>query len=162
MAGIVPEPWLEWGLGAEGDAAPRPPEVDMLAAHDAVTTNSWKAQQKLGKINQSRHAAHTGSLDQLPETTRPPGPHNSLGEGNQNVGEISYTNLQGVGATACLRARPTDSLRVISATELVGIGRRFMGIEKHVAVRCPCCDAIDVDTRHERICLRAGAQVNQH
>ena len=37
-----------------------------------------------------------------------------------------------------------------------------MGIEEHVAVKCPCCDAVDVDTRHARICLRAGAQVNQH
>ncbi|CAN0496495.1 unnamed protein product, partial [Laminaria digitata] len=42
------------------------------------------------------------------------------------------------------------------------MGRRFMGIEEHVAVRCPCCDAVDVDTRHARICPRAGAQVNQH
>ena len=31
MAGIVPESWLEWGLGAEGDQAPRTPEADMLA-----------------------------------------------------------------------------------------------------------------------------------
>ena len=37
-----------------------------------------------------------------------------------------------------------------------------MGIEEHVVVRCPCCDAVDVDTHHARICLRAGAQVNQH
>ena len=29
-------------------------------------------------------------------------------------------------------------------------------------MRCPCCDAVDVDTRHARICPRAGAQVNQH
>ena len=43
IAGIVPESWLEWGLGAEGDLATRPPEVDMLAAHDAVATNSRKA-----------------------------------------------------------------------------------------------------------------------
>ena len=39
-AGIVPESWLEWGLGAEGGLASRPPEADMLAAHDAVSTNS--------------------------------------------------------------------------------------------------------------------------
>ena len=44
----------------------------------------------------------------------------------------------------------------------VGIGRRLMGIEEHVSVRCPYCDATDVDTRHARICPRAGAQVNQH
>ena len=37
-----------------------------------------------------------------------------------------------------------------------------MGIEEHVALRCPCCDATDVDTRHARICTTAGAQVNQH
>ena len=42
------------------------------------------------------------------------------------------------------------------------MGRRFLGIEEHVAVRCPVCDAVDVDTRHGRICPRAGAQVNQH
>ena len=52
MAGIVPEPWLEWGLGAEGDQAPRTPEADILAAHDAVTTNSTKAQQKAGQVSQ--------------------------------------------------------------------------------------------------------------
>ena len=26
----------------------------------------------------------------------------------------------------------------------------------------PCCDAVNVDTRHARMCPRAGAQVNQH
>ena len=63
MAGIVPESRLEWGLGEEGDRASRPPEADMLAAHDAVTTNSLKAQQKLGKlVNQGKHAAQTHSL----------------------------------------------------------------------------------------------------
>ena len=59
MAGIVPEPWLEWGLGEEGDRAPSPPQADMLAAHDAVTTNSRKAQQKLGKlVNQGLSLIH--------------------------------------------------------------------------------------------------------
>ena len=29
-------------------------------------------------------------------------------------------------------------------------------------MRCPCCDAVGVDTRHARVCPRAGAQVNQH
>ena len=50
MARIVLESWLEWGLGAEGDTAPRPPEVDILAVHDMVTTNSRKAQHELGKL----------------------------------------------------------------------------------------------------------------
>ena len=31
-----------------------------------------------------------------------------------------------------------------------------------MAVRCPSCDAVDIDTRYARICPRAGAQVNQN
>ena len=56
--------------------------------------------------------------------------------------------LQGAGATACLRARRTDSLRVTPTPEFVGIGRRFIGIEEHVAVRCPCCDTVDANAGH--------------
>ena len=154
MAGIVPESWLEWGLGAEGDQPPRTPEVDMLAAHDAVTTNSMKTQQNLGKlVNRGRHAAHTALLDQLPETSCPQGPGNPLGRfETKALAQARYGSLQGAGVTACLWARPTDSLRVILAPEFVGMGRRFLGIEEHVAVRCPCCNAVNVDTRHARIC----------
>ena len=136
----------------------------MLAAHDAVRTNSRKAQHNLGKlVNQGRHAAHTASLDQLTGTARPPRPDDPLGGmETKTLAKARCRSLQGAGATACLRAWPTDSLRIIPATEFVGIGRRFMGIEEHVAVRCLGCDATDVDTRHARICPRAGAQVNQH
>ena len=42
------------------------------------------------------------------------------------------------------------------------MGRDFTGIDEHVAMRCPCGDAVDVCTRHARICPRAEAQVNQH
>ena len=42
MAGIFPE-FLDWIPGAEGDLASRSLEADMLAVHDAVTTNSRKA-----------------------------------------------------------------------------------------------------------------------
>ena len=136
----------------------------MLAAHDAVTTNSRKAQQELGKlVNQGRHSAHTASLEQLPETARPRGPGDPLGGSETKAfAKARYRSLQGAGATASLRARPTDLFRVIPAAEIGGMERRFTGIEEHVAVLCPCCDAVDVDTRHARICPRAGAQVNQH
>lgn len=50
MAGVVPESWLGWDLGAEGDRAPRTPEAGMLAAHDDATTNSQKIRLKLGKL----------------------------------------------------------------------------------------------------------------
>ena len=126
----------------------------MLAAHDAVTTNSTKAQQKLCKlVNQGRHAAHTALLDQLREMSRPQGPRDPLGRcETKALAKARYRSLQGAGATACLRARPTDSLRVIPAAEFVGMGRRFLEIEEHVAVRCLCCNAINVDTRHARSC----------
>ena len=29
-------------------------------------------------------------------------------------------------------------------------------------MRCLCCEAMDINTRHARTCHRAGAQVNQH
>ena len=123
MAGIAPESWLEWGLGAEGDAAPRPPEVDMLVAYDTVTRNSRKAQHKLGKlVNQGRRATHTASPDQLPETARPPEPDDPLGREAKPLAKARCRNLQGAGAIACLRAGPTDSLQVISAAKYVGIG----------------------------------------
>ena len=50
MAGIVPGPRMQWGLRAERDAAPKSPEIDMLAAQDAVTINSQKAPHKLAKF----------------------------------------------------------------------------------------------------------------
>ena len=155
--------WLDGGC-VEVDQVPRPPETNMLAAHGAVTTNSRKAQQKLGKlVNQGRHVAHKPPLDQLPEMARPLGPDDPLGGSETRAfAKAGYRSRQEAGATACLRARPTDSLRVIPASEFVRIGRRFMGIDEHVVVRCPCCDGVNVGTRHIRICARAGAQVHQY
>ena len=52
----------------------------MLGAHYAVTANIRKSQHKLGKlVNQGRHAVHTTSLEQLPETARRPGPSDPVG-----------------------------------------------------------------------------------
>ena len=130
----------------------------MLAVHDAVTTNSRKVQQTLGKLlNQGRHAAHTTLLERLPETARPPGPDDRLGgRETKAFAKARYKSLQGAGATACFWARPTDSLRVMPAAEFVGMRRRFVWIEEHVAMRYPCCDTVHVDTRHASICPRAG------
>ena len=153
------ESWLGWGLDAEGGLAPRPPEADMLPAHDAVTTNSRKAEHKLGKlVNQGRHATHTALPVELPETASSPGPGDPIGgTETKAAAKARYRGLQEAGAMACLRARPTNQLRVIPAAEFTGMGRWFLGIEEHVAMRCPSCDTVDVDTRHARICPRAGA-----
>ena len=55
-----------------------------------------------------------------------------------------------------------DPARITRASEFVSIGRRVLGMEELLAVKCPCCEALRVNTRHERTCQRAGAQVNQH
>ena len=68
-----------------------------------------------------------------------------------------YGCLQAAEAAACLRARPTDSLCAIPATEFVDIRSHFTGIKEHV--RYSCCDTVDKVTRHAHICPRAGAQV---
>ena len=95
MAGIICESWLERGLGVEGDQGPWLPEADMLAAHDAVTTNFKMAQQKSGKlVNQGRQAAHKASLAKLPETARPPGPDDPLGGGEtETFAKARYISL---------------------------------------------------------------------
>ena len=41
-------------------------------------------------------------------------------------------------------------------------GRRHLGIEEHLTATCPTCGAADANTRHARLCHRAGAQVNEH
>lgn len=55
-----------------------------------------------------------------------------------------------------------DSLCIMPDGEFVGPGRKFVGIGEHLAMRCPCCDVEDVDTRHKRTCPHAGAHPNQH
>ena len=93
----------------------------MLAAHNSVTTDSRKAQHKLGKlVNQGRHAAHTASLDLLTEAAHSPGPDDLLGgRETKTLAKARYGSLQGAGTTSCLRGRPTDSLQVIPVTKFM-------------------------------------------
>ena len=55
-----------------------------------------------------------------------------------------------------------DPARIIPASDLVSIERRFLGMEKPLAARCPSCEATDVNTRPARTRHRTGAQVSQH
>lgn len=73
-----------------------------------------------------------------------------------------HRSISGPGPTTCLRVRPVDSLRVISALEFLEKGRQFLGLETFMAGSCLCCQAADIDTRHARTYHRAGAQVDQH
>ena len=99
-------------MDTEKDAAPRFLEVDMLAAHDAVSTDSRKAQRKVGRLlNRGRHAARTASLNQVSETARLPRLHGPLGGiKTRDFVKVRDRSLQGAGGTACLRERPVDVL----------------------------------------------------
>ena len=128
-----------------------------------MTTNSREAQHRLGTlVYQDRHIAHTALLHLLPETARPPRLNDPLGRKTKTLTKACYRSPLGPRATVCFRAQPTDLLRAIPATAFVGIGTCFINIGQHVAVRCPFYDSSDVDTRHERVCPRAGAQVKRH
>ena len=63
----------------------------MLATHYAVTTNSGKAQQKLGKIvNQGRHAAHKSVIKPAAGDGTPAGNGRPAGrERNHGLGQGS-------------------------------------------------------------------------
>ena len=107
-------------------------------------------------VNQVMHAVHHTSM------ARPPKPDDALSGGETKVfAKARCSNLQETEATACLRVRPTYSLRVVPA-EFVAIRRRFIGVEEHVAMKYQCSDAVDVDIQYARICPGAGAQVKQH
>ena len=65
MAGSVFKSRLEWHLSVEETRRQwSPQEAEMVAANDAVTISSTKAQLKLVElVNHGRHTAHADSLD---------------------------------------------------------------------------------------------------
>ena len=70
------------------------------------------------------------------ETAHPPGPEDPMGASETKAfTKARYMRLHGAGVTACLRARPTDSLRIMPAAEFVRVGRRLIRVEEHVALR---------------------------
>ena len=137
---------------------------EVLAAHDAETTNSHRAQKKLGKqVNLVRYDRYVTSLDGISTNSRPPegiGPF--AGSETRECAKTRQRSPSGPAAAAWLRARPVGAQRVIPAQAFLYAWRRHLEIEEHLAATCPACDAADANTRHARLCHRAGAQVNQH
>ena len=148
---------VEMGSRCRGGPDLKAPEADMLAAHEAVTTNSRKAQNKFGKMfNQRRDVARTASLEQLPGTGEctPAGSRYSLGGSETKVfARAPYRRLHGAGDAACLRARPTDSLRVRVRRHGKALHRDRGTCDSEVS----CWDGVDVDTRHTHLSQSRGA-----
>lgn len=164
MSGVVPESWRDRAFRAEEGSVTEGSEREVLGAHDAETINSNKAQQRLGKlVNRVRYEKYAASLEELPIRAQPLGESGPFGETEtRDCAKARQRSQCGPGAAAWLRARPVDASRVVPAQEFLYAGRRYLGIEEHLATTCPCCGAAEANTRHARLCHRAGAQVNQH
>ena len=93
----------------------------MLATHDAETTNSHKAEEKLGEqVNRVRYDRYVTSLNGLSTHDRPPEWIGPFGEsGTREYAKARQRSQSGPGAAAWLRARPVDAQRVIPAQEFL-------------------------------------------
>lgn len=122
MSGLVLEFWLGRRLGADEDIGPRFSETDVLAVHNASTINPRTVHQQQGNLIYSvGHAAPATSLNRLSETPRPSEPDNPLGgQETRALATARHSSPSGAGPATCLRARPTDSLHVVPASEFVG------------------------------------------
>ena len=161
---VVPRGWRDRAFRPEEVSASGYSDREVLAANDAETSNSHKAQKKLGKqVNRVQYDRYVTSLDGLSTHARPPEEVGPFGESEtRERAKARQRNKSGTGAAAWLRARPADPQRVISAQEFLYAGWRHLGIEEHFSATCHACGAADANTQHARLCHRAGAQLNQH
>ena len=73
MGEVVPRGWRDRAFRPEEVSASGNTDREVLAAHDAETTNSRRVQKKLGKqVNRVRYDRYVTSLDGLPTHERPP------------------------------------------------------------------------------------------
>ena len=133
----------------------------MLAAHDTETTNSHKAQGKLGeKVNRVRHDRYVTSLVRLPTDAHPQEEVDPFGESEtRECAKARQRSQSGPGAAAWLRARPVDVQRVIPTQEFLHAWRRLLGIEEPLVLTFSACGAADSNTRHAQagVHLHAGS-----
>ena len=83
----------------------------MLAAHDAETTNSHRAQKKLGKqVNLVRYDRYVTSLDGLPTHASPLEEVGPFGESEtRECAKARQRSQSRPRAATWLRARPVDA-----------------------------------------------------
>ena len=154
--------WRDMAFCPEKSSASENSDREVLAEHDAETTNSHKAQKN--SENGSTGCGTTGTLhfwtDTLLMRTRR---RRSTFEESETreCAKAKQRSWPGPGAAVWLRAMPVDSQCVISTQKFLYAGRQHRGVEEHLAATCPACGAADANTRHVRLCHHAGAQVNQ-
>ena len=73
MSEVMPRGWRDRAFRLDEVSASGNSDREVLAAHDAETTNSHKAQEKSGKqINRVQYDRHITSLEGFPTHARPP------------------------------------------------------------------------------------------
>ena len=155
MVNIMPESWRDRPFRPRDQDTSGQSIAEVLPAHDAETTSSSKAQYRLEKlVNQVRCDGYVASLEQVPETTPLRGTGNPHGEKERRgFAKAQQRSQTGPGATAFLRARTVDSSRVISASEFVSAGRRFLGMEEILATTGAPVPVRRTQTRGMRDCV---------
>ena len=117
MGKVLTRGWRDRAFRPEEVSASGNSDREVLAAHDAVTTNSLKAQKKLGKqINRVRYDRYVTSLDGLPTHARPLEEVGPFGESEtRECAKARQRSQSRPGDASWLRARPVDAQRVIPA-----------------------------------------------
>ena len=121
MSEVMPRGWRDRAFRLDEVSASGNSDREVLAAHDAETTNSHKARKKAGKqVNRVQYDRCVTSLDGLPTHARPPEEVDRLGESEtRGCARARQRSQSGPGAAAWLRARPVDAQRVIPAQEFL-------------------------------------------
>ena len=100
MGKVVPRGWRDRAFHPEEVSAPGKSDREVLAAHDAETTNSHEAQKKLRKqVNRVRYDRYVTSLDGLPTHERPP----------EGIGPFRVSETR-----ECAKGQATESVRTRS------------------------------------------------
>ena len=100
MGEVVPRGWRDRAFRPEEVSASGNTDREVLAAHDAETTNSRRVQKKLGKqVNRVRYDRYVTSLDGLPTHERPP----------EGIGPFRVSETR-----ECAKGQATESVRTRS------------------------------------------------
>ena len=106
MGEVVPRGWRDGAFRPEEVSESGNSDREVLAAHDAETTNSHKAQKKLGKqVNRARYDRYVTSLDGLPTHARSP----------EEIGPFGESETQRMRKGQVTESVRTRSCRVVTS-----------------------------------------------
>ena len=162
MGEVVPRCWRDRAFRPEEVSASGNSDREVLSAHGAETTNSRKVPKN--SENRSTVCGTTGTshhwTDSPPVRARRRG-RSFRGERNPRMRKCQAT--ESVRTRSCRVVTSEAGGRSTRHTSPgVPVRRAATSGEEHLAATCPACDAADANTRHARLCHRAGTQVNQH